>query len=75
MSKAIAPNRRYIGSYYYSHYWGHWDKIVGVNGNRWVAQAVNLEGIPIHKAREHMTPLDTGCFAVTPFKILNRKGK
>lgn len=68
-SKWVAANRRYIGSFHWNAYWGGWDKVVGVEGNQWVVQKVNMEGEPVNRPRKHMTPLDPGTFAVKPFDV------
>lgn len=71
----VLPNRRYVGSYHWNDYWGHWDKVLGVNEKEWVVAECDLEGVVIKRPRRHSTPLNPGHFALKPFDVRTLKGE
>lgn len=65
------PSRRYIGKYYWSNYFGHWDKVVNVDEetNEWQVAKTDRYGHVIEKPRWHSSTLSAMCFADRPFSI------
>lgn len=64
-----APNdRRYVGLYYYSAYFRHWDYVVDIDDTFWYVRAVNDDGT-LGELRRHCSPLHAGRFAHQPFEV------
>jgi hypothetical protein len=65
------PSRRYIGKYYWSNYFGHWDKVVDVDeqDKRWQMAKTDRSGHVIEKPRWHNSNVSAMCFADRPFII------
>jgi len=68
--KTAPVHKRFVGLYYWSAYWQHWDKVISIEDNfYWFVQEVDSNGIPYGEIRRHCTTMWVDRFANQPFDV------